>query len=157
MTEVKITEGDLHPREARFAIVASRFNEFVVNALVKGSLDCLDRHGVDKNAIQIIKVPGAYEIPLAVSKLARAKRVDGIIALGAVIRGATSHFDYVSSECARGLSEIQSQEGIPVGFGVLMVDTLEQALERAGTKAGNKGEEATLAVIEMVNLLRKID
>ena len=112
---------------------------------------------LDKNAIEIIKVPGAYEIPLAVSKLAKTKRVDGIIALGAVIRGATSHFDYVSSECARGLSEIQSQEGIPVGFGVLMVDTLEQALERAGTKAGNKGEEATLAVIEMVNLLRKID
>ena len=157
MTGVKITEGDLHPRDARFTIVASRFNEFVVNALIKGSLDCLDRHGVDKNAIEIIKVPGAYEIPLAVSKLARTKRVDGIIALGAVIRGATPHFDFVSGECARGLSEIQGQEGVPVGFGVLMVDTLEQALERAGTKAGNKGEEATLAVIEMVNLLRKID
>ena len=157
MTEVKITEGDLHARDARFAIVASRFNEFVVNALIKGSVNCLDRHGVDKNAVEIIKVPGAYELPLAVRKIAQTKRVDGIIALGTVIRGATSHFDYVSRECARGLSEVQNREGIPIGFGVLMVDTLEQALERAGTKSGNKGEEATLAVIEMVNLLRKID
>ena len=157
MEDIKTIEGDLHPRDARFVIIASRFNEFVVNALIKGSLDCLLRHGVDKNSIEVVYVPGAYEIPLAASKIAKTKRADGIIALGTVIKGATSHFDYISGECAKGLSRVQFDEGIPVGFGVLMVDTLEQALERAGTKSGNKGEEATLAVIEMINLLRKID
>jgi len=157
MDNVKVTEGDLHPRDARFAIVAARFNEFVVNALLKGALACLDRHGVDQNAIEVVRVPGAYEIPLAASKIAHTKRVDGIIALGAVIRGATAHFEHVSGECARGLAAVQIEQGMPIGFGVLMVDTLEQALERAGTKAGNKGEEATLAVIEMINLLRQID
>ena len=157
MENIKSIEGDLHPREARFTIVATRFNEFVVNALIKGAVSCLDRHGVDKNAIEIIRVPGAFELPLAVSKVASSRRADGIVALGAVIRGDTPHFDFVSGECAHGLAAAQRDPSVPIGFGVLMVDTLEQALERAGTKAGNKGEEATLAVIEMINLLRKID
>ena len=157
MEKITTIEADLHPREARYSIVAARFNDFVVNALIKGALSCLDRHGVDRNAIELIRVPGAFELPLVVDKVATSRRADGIIALGAVIRGATPHFDYVSGQCAEGLSAAQSKHGIPVGFGVLTVDTLEQALERAGTKSGNKGEEATLAVIEMVNLLRKID
>ena len=157
MEKITTIEADLHPREARYSIVAARFNDFVVNALIKGALSCLDRHGVDRNAIELIRVPGAFELPLVVDKVATSRRADGIIALGAVIRGANPHFDYVSGQCAEGLSAAQSKHGIPVGFGVLMVDTLEQALERAGTKSGNKGEEATLAVIEMVNLLRKID
>ena len=157
MKNITTIEADLHPRDARFSIVAARFNDFVVNALIKGALSCLDRHGVDSNAIEVIRVPGAFELPLAVDKVAKTRRADGIITLGAVIRGATPHFDYVSGQCADGLSAMQSKYGIPIGFGVLIVDTLEQALERAGTKSGNKGEEATLAVIEMVNLLRKID
>ena len=157
MDNIKTIEGDLHPREARFSIVASRFNDFVVSALINGALSCLDRHGVDKNAIEVIRVPGAFELPLAVSKVAASRRADGIIALGAVIRGATPHFEFISSECMHGLAAAQSEHSTPIGFGVLMVDTLEQAIERAGTKAGNKGEEAALAVIEMINLLRKID
>jgi 6,7-dimethyl-8-ribityllumazine synthase len=118
---------------------------------------CLRKHGAVDADIEIVRVPGAYEMALAVDKLAASRRCDGIIALGAVIRGATPHFDYVAGECVRGLSAASQKHGVPVGFGVLTVDTIEQAIERAGTKAGNKGEEAALAVIEMVNLLRRID
>ena len=157
MPDVRVTEADLNARDMRIALVASRFNEFIVESLVKGSLHALKQHGASESDIEIIRVPGAYEMPLAVSKVAQSRRFDGIIALGAVIRGGTPHFDYVAGECVRGLSAAMKEHGIPVGFGILTVDTIEQAIERAGTKAGNKGEEATLAVVEMVNLLRRLD
>ncbi len=157
MDRTKITEGDLIVRDGRFAIVASRFNDFIVESLIKGSLRCLRQHGAADADIEIIRVPGAYEMPIAVDKVAASRRADGIIALGAVIRGGTPHFDYVSAECIKGIMAAGQKHGIPIGNGVLTVNTIEQAIERAGTKAGNKGEEATLAVIEMVNLLRRID
>ena len=157
MEKIKTTEGDLNARDARYTIVASRFNDFIVESLIKGALSCLRRHGAADSNIDIVRVPGAYEMPLAVDKVAALRRADGIIALGAVIRGATPHFDYVAGECARGVAAASREHGVPVGIGVLTTDTIEQAIERAGTKAGNKGEEATLAVIEMVNLLRQLD
>ena len=157
MDKIKTTEGDVIVRDARFAIVAARFNEFVVESLIKGSLRCLRQHGADDGDIEIIRVPGAFEMPVAVEKIAASHRFDGIVALGAVIRGGTPHFDYVAGECVKGITSVGQRHGVPIGNGVLTVDTIEQAIERAGTKAGNKGEEATLAVIEMVNLLRRID
>ena len=157
MDKIKTTEGDLNARDMRIAIIASRFNDFIVESLIKGSVQCLRRHGATDSAIEIIRVPGAHEMPLAVDKVAAAHRADGIVALGAVIRGATPHFEYVSGECMRGIAASGRQHGVPIGMGVLTTDTIEQAIERAGTKAGNKGEEATLAVIEMVNLLRRLD
>ena len=157
MEKIKTTEGDLNARDARFTIVASRFNEFIVESLIKGAVSCLRRHGADDSHLAIISVPGACEMPLAVDKIAAARLADGIIALGAIIRGATPHFAYVAGECIRGIAAASREHGVPVGIGVLTTDTIEQAIERAGTKAGNKGEEAALAVIEMVNLLRKLD
>ena len=157
MDNIKTTQGDVIIRGARFAIVASRFNEFIVESLIRGSLHCLRQHGADDGDIEIIRCPGAFEMPLAVEKVAAARRFDGIIALGAVIRGGTPHFDYVAGECVKGVTAVSQKYGVPIGNGVLTVDTIEQAIERAGTKAGNKGEEATLAVIEMVNLLRNLD
>lgn len=155
--KIRTTEGDLSARDARFVIVASRFNEFIVESLIKAAVSCLRRHGCADADIEIVRVPGAYEMPVAVAKVAATRRADGIIALGAVIRGATPHFEHVASECTSGVNAVARESGIPVGNGVLTVDTIEQAIERAGTKAGNKGEEAALAVIEMVNLLRKLD
>ena len=157
MDKIKTTEGDLIVRDGRFAIVATRFNEFIVDSLIKGALRCLRQHGATDSDIEIIRVPGAFEMPVAVDKIAAARRADGIIALGAVIRGGTPHFEYVAGECVKGISAAAQRHGIPIGNGVLTVDTIEQAIERAGSKAGNKGEEAALAVIEMVNLLRRID
>jgi len=157
MEKIKTTEGDLIIRDAHFGIVASRFNDFIVESLLKASVRCLQKHGAADADIEIVRVPGAFEMPLAVAKLAASRRFDGIIALGAVIRGGTPHFDYVAGECVKGISAAGQKHGVPVGFGVLTADTIEQAIERAGTKAGNKGEEATLAVIEMVNLLRRVD
>lgn len=157
MEKIKTTEGDLVIRDARIAIVASRFNDFIVDSLLKGALRCLNGHGADDADIEIVRVPGAFEMPLAVDRLAASRRFDGIIALGAVIRGGTPHFDYVAGECVRGIAAAGQRHGVPVGFGVLTVDTIEQAIERAGTKVGNKGEEAALAVIEMINLLRRVD
>jgi len=157
MDKIKTTEGDVIVRDARFVIVAARFNEFIVESLIKGSLRCLRQHGADDGDIEIIRVPGAFEMPVAIDKVAASRRYDGIVALGAVIRGGTPHFDYVAGECVKGITSAGQRHGIPIGNGVLTVDTIEQAIERAGTKAGNKGEEATLAVIEMVNLLRQID
>jgi len=157
MDRIKTTEGDVIVRDARFAIVASRFNDFIVDSLIKASLHCLRQHGANDSDIEIIRVPGAFEMPIAVDKVAAARRVDGIVALGAVIRGGTPHFDYVAGECVKGITAASQRHGVPIGNGVLTVDTIEQAIERAGTKAGNKGEEATLAVIEMVNLLRRLD
>lgn len=157
MDKIRTTEGDLMVRDARFTIVASRFNEFIVESLLKASLHCLRQHGAADADIDIVKVPGAFELPVTVERIAAARRADGIIALGCVIRGGTPHFEYVAGECVRGVAGAARKHGVPVGFGILTVDTIEQAIERAGTKAGNKGEEATLAVIEMVNLLRRID
>jgi 6,7-dimethyl-8-ribityllumazine synthase len=155
--KIKTTEGDLIIRDARFAIVAARFNDYIVDSLLKASVRCLQQHGAADADIEIIRVPGAIEMPLMVDKVAGSRRFDGVIALGAVIRGGTPHFDYVAGECVRGIAASSSKHGVPVGFGVLTVDTIEQAIERAGTKAGNKGEEATLAIIEMVNTLRRIE
>jgi 6,7-dimethyl-8-ribityllumazine synthase len=137
--------------------VASRFNDFIVESLIKGALHALRQHGAEDGNVEIFRVPGAFEMPVAVDKVAASRRFDGIIALGAVIRGGTPHFDYVAGECVKGVTAAGTRHGVPIGNGVLTVDTIEQAIERAGTKAGNKGEEATLAVIEMVNLLRRID
>ena len=157
MDRIKTTEADVIVKDGRFAIVAARFNDFIVESLIKGSLHCLRQHGASDGDIEIIRVPGAFEMPIAVDKVAATRRFDGIIALGAVIRGGTPHFDYVAGECVKGITAASLKHGIPIGNGVLTVDTIEQAIKRAGTKAGNKGEEATLAVIEMVNLLRRID
>lgn len=157
MDKIKTTEGDVIVRDGRFAIVAARFNEFIVESLIKGALRCLRQHGADDGNIEIIRVPGAFEMPVAIDKVAATRRYDGIIALGAVIRGGTPHFEYVAGECVKGITAAGQRHGMPIGNGVLTVDTIEQAIERAGTKAGNKGEEAALAVIEMVNLLRRID
>jgi 6,7-dimethyl-8-ribityllumazine synthase len=157
MDSIKTVEGDLNARDMRVTIVAARFNDFIVESLIKGAIHCLRQHGATDSAIEIIRVPGAYEMPLAVEKVAATRRADGIVAIGAVIRGSTPHFDYVSGECMRGIAASGRQHGIPIGMGVLTTNTIEQAIERAGTKAGNKGEEAALAMIEMVNLLRQLD
>lgn len=157
MDKIRTTTGDLVVRDARFVIVASRFNEFVVESLIKGAVHCLTSHGAAEADIELVRCPGAFEMPVVVDRIAAARRADGIIALGAVIRGGTPHFDYVAGECVRGISTAAQKHGIPVGFGVLTVDTIEQAIERSGTKAGNKGEEAAMAVIETVSLLRRID
>jgi 6,7-dimethyl-8-ribityllumazine synthase len=154
---MKIIEGDFHAGEARFAIVASRYNSFIVEHLVAGAVDVLRRHGVEESQIDLVRVPGAFEMPLAVQRLAASERYDAIVALGAVIRGATPHFDYVAGECTKGLAMVAMDHDIPVGFGVLTVDTIEQAVERAGTKAGNKGAEAALSALEMVSLLRRLE
>ena len=157
MDKIKTIQGDLIVRDARIAIVASRFNDFIVESLIRGALHCLRQHGAEDGNIELFRVPGAFEMPLAVDRVAAARRFDGIIALGAVIRGGTPHFDYVAGECVKGITAAGQRHNAPIGNGVLTVDTIEQAIERAGTKAGNKGEEAALAVIEMVNLLRRID
>lgn len=157
MEKIKTIEGDLNARDMRITIVAARFNDFIVESLIKGAVSCLRRHGAADSALEIVRVPGAHEMPLAVDKVAALRRADGIVALGAVIRGSTPHFDYVSGECMRGIAASGRQHGIPIGMGVLTTESIEQAIERAGTKAGNKGEEATLAVIEMVSLLRQLD
>jgi 6,7-dimethyl-8-ribityllumazine synthase len=156
MDTIKTTEGDLQCRELRFAIVASRFNEFIVEQLVRGAIDALRRHGASDKQIEIVRVPGAYDLPLVARKLAETRRYDAIVAVGAVIKGATAHFDYVAGECAGGLAAVSRETGVPVSFGVLTTDTIEQAMERAGTKAGNKGADAALAALELANLLRRI-
>jgi len=157
MTDIRTLEGDFVATDARFAIVASRFNNFIVDSLIAGAIDTLRRHGVKDTSIDLVRVPGAFEMPLAAQRLAASNRYDGIIALGAVIRGATPHFDYVAGECTKGLAMVSLQHSIPVGFGVLTTDTIEQAVERAGTKAGNKGVDATLSVLEMVSLLQRLE
>jgi 6,7-dimethyl-8-ribityllumazine synthase len=144
-------------RDARLGIVAARFNEAIVNQLVHGAIDTLKRHGADDSQLSLVRVPGAFELPLAAQRLAKTRQFDGIIALGAVIRGATPHFDYVCAQAASGLSRVSLDHDLPIGFGVLTCDTIEQAVERSGVKAGNKGTEAALAVIEMVSLLRQLE
>ncbi|MCS6875261.1 MAG: 6,7-dimethyl-8-ribityllumazine synthase [Aquificaceae bacterium] len=147
-------EGFLKAEGFSFGIVASRFNNLLVDRLIEGAVDCILRHGGSEENIHLVRVPGSWEIPLAVKELINRKRVDGVVALGVLIRGQTPHFEYIASEVAKGLAVISLETGKPVGFGVITADTLEQAIERAGTKQGNKGWEASLSVIEMVNLLR---
>jgi 6,7-dimethyl-8-ribityllumazine synthase len=148
--------GELQGSQQKLAIVVGRFNSFIGDALLGGATDALERHGVKAENLTIAYVPGAFEIPLLVKKMAQSGDYDGVVALGAVIRGSTPHFDYVAGECAKGLNSVQLETGVPVGFGVLTVDTIEQAIERAGTKAGNKGAEAAMTVLEMVNVLAKV-
>ena len=149
-------EGSLSGNGMKIAVIATRWNEFVVEHLTRGALDALRRHGVVDGDIDLVMVPGAYEVPLVARVLAEKKRHDAIVALGAVIRGATPHFDYVAGEAASGLSRVSHDTGVPVAFGILTVDTIEQAIERAGTKAGNKGAEAAIVAIEMASLVRTI-
>jgi 6,7-dimethyl-8-ribityllumazine synthase len=157
MKNIQTIEGKLTPNDGRYAIVVGRWNAFVVESLLDGAIDSLQRHGVEENNITIIRAPGAFEIPLVVQKVAASGRYDAIIALGAVIRGGTPHFEYVAGECTKGLSSVSLEYGIPVSFGVLTVDSIEQAIERAGTKAGNKGEEAAMSAFEMVSLLSALE
>ena len=153
----KTFKGAMSGDGLKIAIVATRWNEFIVERLIAGAKDALSRHGIGEDAVDLAMAPGAYEVPFVARKLARTGRYDGVVALGCVIRGATPHFDYVAGEAATGLAAAARETGVPMGFGVLTVDTIEQAIERAGTKAGNKGEEAALACLETINLCRSIE
>ena len=157
MTGIRRLEGDLVARDARIAIVAARFNDFVVERLVQGALDALLRHGAAEKNLELVRVPGCFDMPLVVRRLAQSRRYDAIVALGAVVKGETAHFDYVAGECAAGLARVAADTGVPVGFGVLTCATMEQAIDRAGGKAGNKGADAALAALEMSNLLKRLE
>jgi 6,7-dimethyl-8-ribityllumazine synthase len=156
MSTIKTIEGDFQGGSARYALVVARFNSFVVDKLVEGALDTLRRHGVKDADITIVRAPGAWELPVLTRHVLAAGTYDAVIALGAVIRGGTPHFEYVAGECVKGLSVVSLDSSVPVAFGVLTVDTIEQAIERAGTKAGNKGAEAALSALEMVSVIRKL-
>jgi 6,7-dimethyl-8-ribityllumazine synthase len=156
MADIKTIEGDFTGGKGHYTLVVGRWNSFVVEHLLEGALDTLKRHGVPEKNITIVRAPGAFEIPLVCKKVAAGGDADAIIALGAVIRGGTPHFEYVAGECTKGLAMVTMEYGIPVAFGVLTVDTIEQAVERSGTKAGNKGEEAAMSALEMVSLLGKL-
>ncbi len=151
-----VIEGKLTAEGIKTAIVVSRFNSFICDRLLEGAIDCLVRHGASPEDQTVVKVPGSFEIPLACKRLAKTKKFDAVIALGAVIRGGTPHFEYVAAEVTKGLASVALSEEVPVTYGILTTDNIEQAIERAGTKMGNKGEEAALAAIEMVNLLRNL-
>ncbi|MBS24174.1 MAG: 6,7-dimethyl-8-ribityllumazine synthase [Gammaproteobacteria bacterium] len=157
MSTIKTIEGNYTNATARYGIAVARFNSFIVDRLLDGALDALRKHGVQDRDITIVKVPGSYELPLIVKKMTESDSYDAVIALGAVIRGGTPHFEYVAGECVKGLSQVSLNSGISVAFGVLTVDTIEQAIERAGTKAGNKGAEAALTAIEMLSLTRQLE
>lgn len=152
---MRVIEGDLQGQGVKVSIVVSRFNSFITDRLLEGALDALRRHGVEEKGITVIRVPGSFEIPLGVRRAA-GQKVDAVIALGALIRGGTPHFDYLSAEVTKGVAQVMLETGIPVSFGVLTTDTVEQAIERAGTKAGNKGAEAAQSALEMVSLLRRM-
>src|SRR5512134_1187617 len=152
---VRTIEGDLQGQGLKVAIVVSRFNSFITDRLLEGTLDALRRHGVEEKDISVAKVPGSFELPLGARKAASGK-VDAVVALGALIRGGTPHFDYLSAEVTKGIAQAMLETGVPIAFGVLTTDTIEQAVERAGTKAGNKGSEAAQSALEMVSLLRKM-
>ena len=156
MNQINTIEGDFQSVKGKYAIVVARFNSFVVESLLSGAIDVMRRHGIDDSDIEIIRVPGAFEMPVAVKRVAQKRKPDAIIALGAVIRGGTPHFEYVAGECVKGIATVSLDCDIPVSFGVLTVDTIEQAIERSGTKAGNKGAEAALSAMEMVSLLKNI-
>ncbi|HEX2867474.1 MAG TPA: 6,7-dimethyl-8-ribityllumazine synthase [Ignavibacteriales bacterium] len=153
----RVIEGKLSARDYRFAVVVSRFNDFISQKLLEGALDCLNRHHAEDENIDIVRVPGSFEIPLAAQRLADSKKYNAIICLGAVIRGATPHFDYVAAEVTKGIAQTSLKAGIPVAFGVLTTDTIEQAIERAGTKSGNKGWDAALTAIEMADLMKNLE
>lgn len=153
---VKVVEGNLTPKNKQFAIVVSRFNEFIVQKLLEGALDTLKRHDIPDDNITVVWVPGSFEIPLVAQKLAQSKKYDAIIALGCIIRGGTPHFEYIAGETAKGIGQVILSTGVPVIFGILTTDNIEQAIERAGTKAGNKGAHAALSALEMVSLLDQI-
>ncbi len=153
---MKIYEGNMIATDLKFSIVVGRFNEFIGSKLLSGAIDTLIRHGASESDIEIVWSPGAFEMPLIAKKLAKKQKYDAVICLGAVIRGATAHFDFVSSEVSKGIATVSLQEELPIIFGVLTTDTIEQAIERAGTKSGNKGSEAAQAAIEMANLLRNL-
>lgn len=156
MSTIKIIEGDFQGASARYALVVARFNSFVVDKLVEGALDTLRRHGVKDADVTLVRAPGAWELPVLTRHVLASGKFDAVIALGAVIRGGTPHFEYVAGECVKGLSVVSLESQVPVAFGVLTVDTIEQAIERAGTKAGNKGSEAALSALEMVSVIRKL-
>ena len=153
---IKTIEGGLNVTNARFCVVVARWNSFVVDSLEAGAIDTLKRHGTPEEDITVVRLPGAFEMPLVLDKVAAKGGFDAIVALGAVIRGGTPHFEYVAGECVKGMAQVTLKHGVPISFGVLTVDTIEQAIERAGTKAGNKGGEAAATAIEMVNLLREL-
>ncbi|HBE45532.1 MAG TPA: 6,7-dimethyl-8-ribityllumazine synthase [Deltaproteobacteria bacterium] len=150
-----VYEGKLIAKGFRFAIVVSRFNSFITDRLLEGALDALKRHGVEENMISIYRVPGSFEIPLMAKRLAKKKDIDGIICLGALIKGATPHFHYIASEVAKGIAQVSLEYEKPISFGIITSENIEQAIERAGTKSGNKGYDAALSIIEMVNLLKE--
>ena len=156
MEPIKITEGTLDAKGLKFAILVSRFNSFVTERLLAGALDALARTGAAGEDIEIVKTPGSWELPVAAAELARQKRHDGVICLSAVIRGDTPHFDYIAAEVAKGLAQVALETGVPVSFGVLTTNTLEQAIDRAGAKSGNKGFDAAMSAIETANLLRNL-
>ena len=156
MSNITTIEGDFSATTANFALVVSRFNSFIVDSLQQGAIDTLQRHGVPESGITVVKVPGAFEMPMVTKRLAESGKYDAVIALGAVIRGGTPHFDYVAGECAKGIGQVGLNSDLPVIFGVLTTDTIEQAIERAGTKAGNKGADAAMTALELVSLLRKL-
>jgi len=156
MSKVKTVDGKLDATGLKVAIVASRFNDFITGKLIEGALDCLVRHGAEETGISIYRVPGSFELPLAAQKIARSGEVDAIVCLGALIRGQTPHFDYIASEVTKGIAQISLESGLPVTFGIITADNLEQAIDRAGAKTGNKGFEAAASAIEMTNLLREI-
>ena len=155
MKNIKTFEGSLVVRDARVGLIVARFNSFIVDSLLQGAVDTFLRHGLDESSLHVIRVPGAFEMALAAKRAAAIGRYDALVALGAVIRGGTPHFEYVAGECTKGLAQVSMESDLPVGFGVLTVDSIEQAIERAGTKAGNKGAEAALSVLEMLSLLRQ--
>jgi 6,7-dimethyl-8-ribityllumazine synthase len=154
---IKAFEGDFNARGLRFGIVASRFNDFIVDRLLDAAVGTLLKHGAAPGDIEVVRVPGAFETPLALKKLAASRRFQALIALGCVIRGGTPHFEYVAGEATRGIGQVSLSEQIPIGFGILTVETIEQAIERAGTKAGNKGADAALAAIQMATVLRQLE
>lgn len=151
-----VIEGKIVAKGMRFGIVASRFNDFISSRLIEGAVDALTRAGADEKGITVVRVPGAFELPLAAKKMAKSGRFDAVLCLGAVIRGATPHFEYISAEVSKGIASVGLETEVPVVFGVLTTDTIEQAIERAGSKAGNKGWDAAMTAIEMVDLLRKL-
>lgn len=156
MTNIKTIEGDFTSASGQYALVVGRWNSFVVEHLLDGAIDALRRHGVKDDQITVVRVPGAFEIPLVCQRVAKKGGFDAIVALGAVIRGGTPHFEHVAGECTKGIAQVSLEHGIPISFGVLTVDSIEQAVERSGTKAGNKGAEAALSALEMVSLLGRI-
>ncbi len=156
MDQIRCIEGMMEAKGLRIAIVATRFNDFVVDRLVGGAVDYLTRHGADRENLTLVRVPGAFELPVVCQKLASSGKYDGILALGAVIRGATPHFDFVSSEATKGIAHVSLQYGMPIGFGLLTTDNLEQAIERAGSKGGNKGMEAASALLETLRVMEQL-